>query len=215
MSGLVVIGGPSASGKSALALRLAEALDGVIINADSMQLYRELPLLTAQADAADEARVPHRLYGVLGAAEPASVGRWLALAGEAIAASSVAAGRLPIVVGGTGLYLTALLHGLAPVPEVPAAVRRAAAGAARPAGRAGLPCRARAARSGDGGAAAPERPAAAAARLRGAGGDRPLARRLAGRARVPAARCRRRWSGSRCCRRAPSCTAASSAACGR
>jgi len=126
MSGLIVIGGPSASGKSALALRLAEAQGGVIINADSMQLYRELPLLTAQPDAAARARAPHRLYGVLAAADPASVGRWLALAGEAIA-ESVAAGRRPIVVGGTGLYLKALLHGLAPVPEVPAAARRAAA----------------------------------------------------------------------------------------
>jgi len=126
MRGLIVIGGPSASGKSALALRLAETLGGVIINADSMQLYRELPLLTAQPDAAAQARAPHRLYGVLAAAEPASVGRWLTLAEEAIA-QCVAAGRRPIVVGGTGLYLKALLHGLAPVPEVPPPVRAAAA----------------------------------------------------------------------------------------
>ncbi len=125
MNGLIVIGGPSASGKSALALRLAEALGGVIINADSMQLYRELPLLTARPGPADEARAPHRLFGVLGAADPASVGRWLELAGEAIAGSA-AVGRLPIVVGGTGLYLSALLRGLAPVPPVPAAARAAA-----------------------------------------------------------------------------------------
>ncbi len=125
MSGLIVIGGPTASGKSALALRLAEALNGVVINADSRQLYRELPLLTARPRPADEARVPHRLFGVLGAAETASAGRWLELAGEAIEASS-AAGRLPIVVGGTGLYLSALLRGLAPVPPVPAATRAAA-----------------------------------------------------------------------------------------
>jgi len=124
MSGLVVIGGPSASGKSALALRLAQAIGGVIVNADSMQLYRELPLLTARPSPADEARVPHRLYGVLDAADPASVGHWLELAGQAIE-DGVAAGRVPIVVGGTGLYLKALLHGLAPVPEVPVAVRRA------------------------------------------------------------------------------------------
>ena len=125
MSGLVVIGGPSASGKSALALALADALGGTLINADSMQLYRELPLLTAQPGAADRARAPHRLYGVLPATEPASVGRWLELAGAAIE-NSLAAGRRPIVVGGTGLYLKALLHGLAPVPAVPAAERRAA-----------------------------------------------------------------------------------------
>jgi tRNA dimethylallyltransferase len=124
VTGIVVIGGPSASGKSALALRLAAAQGGVIINADSMQLYRELPLLTARPGPEDAARVPHRLYGILDAADPASAGRWLELAGAAIG-ESAAAGRLPIVVGGTGLYLKALLHGLAPVPEVPAAVRRA------------------------------------------------------------------------------------------
>ena len=122
MSGLLVLGGPTASGKSALALRLALALDGVLVNADSMQLYRELPLLTARPTPADEARVPHRLYGVLGAAEPASVGRWLELAGRCDRGRQ-RAGRLPIVVGGTGLYLSALLRGLAPVPPVPAAVR--------------------------------------------------------------------------------------------
>jgi tRNA dimethylallyltransferase len=121
---MVVIGGPSASGKSALALRLAEAIGGVIVNADSMQLYRELPLLTARPTPAEEARAPHRLYGILDAADPASVGRWLELAGRAIE-DSLAAGRVPIVVGGTGLYIKALLHGLAPVPEVPAAVRQA------------------------------------------------------------------------------------------
>jgi tRNA dimethylallyltransferase len=126
VSGLVVIGGPSASGKSALALRLAQAIGGVIVNADSMQLYRELPLLTARPSPADEALVPHKLYGVLEAADPASVGRWLELAGQAIE-ESTAAGRVPIVVGGTGLYLKALLHGLAPVPEVPPEVRRAVA----------------------------------------------------------------------------------------
>ncbi len=125
MTGLVVIGGPTASGKSALALHLAEALDGVLINADSMQLYRELPLLTARPGPADEARVPHRLFGVLGAADAASVGRWLELAEPAIA-GAVEAGRLPIVVGGSGLYLSALLRGLAPVPPVPAAARAAA-----------------------------------------------------------------------------------------
>jgi tRNA dimethylallyltransferase len=137
MTGLVVIGGPSASGKSALALALAESLGGVIINADSMQLYRELPLLTARPSPADEARVPHRLYGVLAADDPASAGRWLQLAAAAIA-ETVALGRLPIVVGGTGLYLKALLHGLAPVPEVPEAARRGAEERLRQLGAAGL-----------------------------------------------------------------------------
>ncbi len=122
MTGLVVIGGPTASGKSALALHLAEAAGGVLINADSRQLYRDLPLLTARPGPAEEARVPHHLFGVLDAEEPASAGRWLELAGDAIAAA-LEAGQLPIVVGGTGFYLSALLRGLAPVPSVPAARR--------------------------------------------------------------------------------------------
>jgi len=125
MTGLLVIGGPTASGKSTLALRLAEALNGVIINADSRQLYRALPLLTARPGPADEARAPHRLFGMLDPDEPASVGCWLGLAGQAIAVA-VEAGHTPIMVGGTGLYLCALLRGLAPVPPVPAATRAAA-----------------------------------------------------------------------------------------
>ena len=125
MNGLFVVAGPTASGKSALALRLAEAGGGTIINADSMQLYRELRILTARPTPEDEARVPHRLYGVLDAEDPASAGRWLELAGAALAEAR-AQRRPAIVVGGTGLYLHALLHGLAAVPEIPAAVRRAA-----------------------------------------------------------------------------------------
>ena len=125
MTALIVIGGPTASGKSALALRLAEAVGGMIINADSMQLYRDLRILTARPTPEDEARVPHRLYGVLDAEDPASAGRWLELAGIAIGEAR-AEGRPAIVVGGTGLYLHALLHGIAPVPEIPAAVQSAA-----------------------------------------------------------------------------------------
>jgi tRNA dimethylallyltransferase len=125
MTGLIVVAGPTASGKSALALRLAEAERGVIINADSMQLYRDLRLLTARPTPADQARVPHRLYGILDAADPASAGRWLQLAGAAIGEAS-AEGRPAIVVGGTGLYLHALLHGLAPVPDIPTEIRATA-----------------------------------------------------------------------------------------
>lgn len=125
MVALIVVAGPTASGKSALALRLAEAVGGMIINADSMQLYRELRILTARPTPADEARVPHRLYGILDAEDPASVGRWLELAGIAIGEAR-ATRRPAIVVGGTGLYLHALLHGLAPVPDIPPAVRRKA-----------------------------------------------------------------------------------------
>jgi tRNA dimethylallyltransferase len=125
VSVLTVIAGPTASGKSALALRLAEAADGMVINADSMQLYRDLRIITARPGAADEARAPHRLFGILDAAEPASVGRWLQLAASAIAEAS-AARRPAIVVGGTGLYLHALLHGLAPVPDIAEPIRAAA-----------------------------------------------------------------------------------------
>lgn len=128
---LVAIVGPTASGKSALAALLAAELGGTVINADSMQIYRDLPVLTAQPGAEERALAPHRLYGVLDAAERCSVARWLELAATAIDAVR-AEGRLPILVGGTGLYVHALLEGLADVPPVPEAVavearRRAAA----------------------------------------------------------------------------------------
>lgn len=122
---VVVVAGPTASGKSALALALAEAHGGVVINADSMQVYRDLRILTARPDEAACARAPHRLYGVLDAAEACSAARWRDMALAEIAAAR-AAGRLPIVVGGTGLYLEALLEGIAPVPDIPAPVREAA-----------------------------------------------------------------------------------------
>lgn len=122
---VLVIAGPTASGKSRLALDAAAALGGVIINADSMQVYRELSILTARPGAADRARAPHRLYGALSGAERCSAGRWRALAVAEIEACHAAA-QVPIVVGGTGLYLRALEHGLADVPEIPAAARAAA-----------------------------------------------------------------------------------------
>jgi tRNA dimethylallyltransferase len=121
----VILGGPTASGKSALALEIATAFDGVVINADSMQVYRDLPILTAQPTPAARSRVPHRLYGFLDATERCSAGRWAELASGEIAAT-LDADRLPIVVGGTGLYLRALLAGLAPVPPIPPAIRAAA-----------------------------------------------------------------------------------------
>jgi tRNA dimethylallyltransferase len=119
---IIIIAGPTASGKSALALELAAALGGTIVNADSQQIYRDLPILTAQPDAAAMRRVPHRLYGHLDAAERGSVAHWRAAALMEIAAAH-AAGSLPIVVGGTGLYLRALLQGLAPVPLIPPEIR--------------------------------------------------------------------------------------------
>ena len=122
MSRLVLLAGPTASGKSRLALELAESLGGVIVNADSMQVYRELEVITARPSAADEARVPHRLYGVVSVADPFSVAAWKARA-EAEIAAAHDAGKVALVVGGTGLYFRALLGGLAAIPEIPPPVR--------------------------------------------------------------------------------------------
>jgi tRNA dimethylallyltransferase len=118
----ILIAGPTASGKSAAALELAESLHGTVINADSMQVYRELGVLTARPTSADMTRAPHRLYGVISAAEAYSVGRWLDDAARAIA-ETAEAGRVPILVGGTGLYFKALTEGLAPIPDVPPEIR--------------------------------------------------------------------------------------------
>lgn len=109
--------GPTASGKSALALVLAEKLGGQIINADASQLYRDLRILTARPSVEEEARAPHRLYGVLGASEVSSAGSWRTLALKEIAACQ-AQGQRPILVGGSGLYLKALEEGLAPIPPI-------------------------------------------------------------------------------------------------
>lgn len=117
---MFVVAGPTGSGKSALAVDLARAFDGVVINADSMQVYRELRVLTARPTTAEEAAVPHRLYGVLSAAERCSAGRWLRMALPAIE-EAFADGKVPVVVGGTGLYLRALMQGLADIPDIPAA----------------------------------------------------------------------------------------------
>ena len=122
---ILLVGGPTASGKSRLALAVAEEFRGTLINADSMQIYRDLAVLTARPGAAEIARAPHRLFGVLDASELCSAARWLSLA-EAEIAAAAREGRLPIVVGGTGLYLKALLKGLAPVPDIPEEVRHAA-----------------------------------------------------------------------------------------
>ena len=119
---VIVIGGPTASGKSGLALAIAERLDGVVINGDAIQVYRDLRLLTARPSEADERRVPHRLYGIFEAAETCSAGRWQTLALAEIAAAK-AAGKRAVVVGGTGLYLRALVEGIAPIPDVPAEIR--------------------------------------------------------------------------------------------
>jgi tRNA dimethylallyltransferase len=118
----ILIAGPTASGKSAAAVALAQALGGAVINADSMQVYRELDVLTARPGAADLAGAPHRLYGMVPAREAYSVGRWLEDAAAAMHEVREA-GRLPILVGGTGLYFKALLEGLSPVPDIPPETR--------------------------------------------------------------------------------------------
>jgi tRNA dimethylallyltransferase len=114
---VAVIAGPTASGKSALALRLAEQTSGVVVNADSAQLYRELPVLSAAPTADELVRADHRLYGVIDGAEPCSAADWAVMArGEICAIHSE--GRLPILVGGTGLYLQTLFEGIAPIPPI-------------------------------------------------------------------------------------------------
>jgi tRNA dimethylallyltransferase len=119
-----LIAGPTASGKSALALDLARRVGGVIVNADSMQVYADLRVITARPTEAEEALAPHRLYGHVDGAANYSVGRYLADAGAQVAELR-ARGRPPIVVGGTGLYFKALLEGLSVVPAVPDEVRAA------------------------------------------------------------------------------------------
>src|SRR5258705_2780103 len=117
----VLIAGPTASGKSALALELAQKTGGVIINADSMQVYRDLRVITARPTPEDEAKVPHRLYGHVDAAVNFSAGHWVADAAAALAEVR-AQNRLPIFVGGSGLYFKALTRGLSAGPPTAPAV---------------------------------------------------------------------------------------------
>ena len=116
---VVVVGGPTAGGKSVLALAVAEEFGGTVINADSMQIYRDLKILTARPEAAALRRAPHRLYGLLKADERCTAGRW-----RRMALPEIRGARVPVVVGGTGLYLRALVDGLDEIPEIPEAVRR-------------------------------------------------------------------------------------------
>jgi tRNA dimethylallyltransferase len=125
---VLLIAGPTASGKSALALRLAERIGGEIVNADALQLYADLSVLSARPTSEEMARAPHHLFGVADGADGWSVGRWLEAA-LPILEGIAGRGRRAIVVGGTGLYFRALTKGLADIPAVPAAARRAAADA--------------------------------------------------------------------------------------
>jgi tRNA dimethylallyltransferase len=122
MNIVALIAGPTASGKSALALSLAERSGGVIVNADSAQVYRDLPILSAAPSAEERARAEHRLYGVRDGAQPCSAAEWAEMAKAEIADIHVS-GRVPVLVGGTGLYLRTLLDGIAPVPPIERNVR--------------------------------------------------------------------------------------------
>jgi tRNA dimethylallyltransferase len=119
--GAVLIAGPTASGKSALGIKLAQGLDGVVINADSMQVYRDLRVITARPAPAEEAEAPHRLYGHVDAAVNFSVGRYMADATQVL--QEIKGRKLPIFVGGTGLYFKALTEGLSDMPPVPEEIR--------------------------------------------------------------------------------------------
>jgi len=119
---VALIAGPTASGKSALALALAEKHNGTVINADSMQVYADLRILTARPPIEEEKRAPHRLFGHVDGAEAHSAARWAVEARAAIHEAH-AEGRLPILVGGTGMYLRTLLEGIAPVPEIDSLIR--------------------------------------------------------------------------------------------
>lgn len=121
---VIVIGGPTASGKSALALDVAAEFGGEIVNADSMQIYSDLRILTARPGVREADRAPHHLYGILGIGERCSAGQWRERALAAIEGIH-RRGRLPIIVGGTGLYLRALMTGLHSMPTVPKSVREA------------------------------------------------------------------------------------------
>jgi tRNA dimethylallyltransferase len=114
-----IIMGPTASGKSALALEWAKKLDGYIINADSMQVYNNFPILSAQPSTEDLGQAPHHLYGIRDVTEPCSAAEWVRLVKDIIDTQS----GVPIIVGGTGFYLQALIHGLSPIPDIPEDIR--------------------------------------------------------------------------------------------
>ena len=122
---MIIVAGPTASGKSALALALAARHDGMIINADAMQCYAELRILTARPSPEDEALAPHRLYGVLPAATPGNAAWWRQAALDSLGEAREN-GKTPILCGGTGMYMQALLHGIAEIPDPGAGARLAA-----------------------------------------------------------------------------------------
>ncbi len=141
MGKLLIVAGPTASGKSALALACAQRYGGTVINADAMQCYRELRIITARPSPADEAAAPHRLYGVRAAAEPGDAAWWRAAALAELEAAKHGPARLPILCGGTGMYLAALLHGITDIPAPGEAARAEARALLAELGAAGLHAR--------------------------------------------------------------------------
>ncbi|MDH3581852.1 MAG: tRNA (adenosine(37)-N6)-dimethylallyltransferase MiaA [Hyphomicrobiales bacterium] len=119
----ILIAGPTASGKSQLALDIAEKINGIIVNADSMQVYEDLSILTARPSSADLAHAPHALYGFVPGDRPYSVGQYVHDA-ERVIGECLEGGHMPILVGGTGLYFRALLDGLSPIPPIPRSIRQ-------------------------------------------------------------------------------------------
>ena len=184
----MLIAGPTASGKSALALELAQRTGGMVINTDSMQVYRDLRIITARPTMEEEARVPHRLYGHVDAAVNFSAGAWVADAAKMLTEAR-AQNRLPIFIGGSGLYFKALTRGLSAVPPIPRRGARGGTRKARTRRRRGAACRTGAARSAFRRAPQAARPHPDRPRARGGRSDRPPAARLASRgpAAAPAA----------------------------
>ncbi len=119
---IIIIAGPTASGKSGLGIELAKRLNGVIINADSMQVYKEIPILSAAPNSEEQAQVPHKLYGIYEATNRGNIMDWLTLCRQEIDTAR-SQNQTPIIIGGTGMYLDGLLNGLSPIPETPQAIR--------------------------------------------------------------------------------------------
>ncbi|WP_298726005.1 tRNA (adenosine(37)-N6)-dimethylallyltransferase MiaA [uncultured Ferrovibrio sp.] len=134
---IIILAGPTASGKSALGIAIAEKIGGMIINADSMQVYRDLRVITARPTDEEMAQVPHRLYGVLDGAAHGTAALWREMALEAIA-EAASSGRIPILLGGTGMYLRSLLEGLVEIPPIPDEARAEARKLLETLGPAGL-----------------------------------------------------------------------------
>ncbi len=122
MQKIIIVCGATASGKSSYAMKRAEDAGGIIINADSQQLYKDFPILTARPSRQDEARIPHRLYGILSTHETSSAALWLKHAHMEID-WALSAGKTPVVTGGTGLYIHVLMHGIANIPDIPPEIR--------------------------------------------------------------------------------------------